>query len=87
MAELLIGDCSDESDDKMDEIAKHPFYSELFVRIGHHYKISSVLLLQNNCASSKYTSTINKNCHYTILTRSPRNMYITLQHIISIGNE
>ena len=63
------------ADDRMEEISKDSFYSELFTRLGHHYKISSFLLLQNNCLPSKNSSSINKNCHYTILTRSPRNMY------------
>lgn len=63
------------ADDRMEEISKDSFYSELFTRLGHHYKISSFLLLQNNCPPSKYSSTINKNSHYTIITRSPRNMY------------
>ena len=63
------------ADDMLREIACSPFFSELFTRMSHHYRITSILLLQNTASQGKFGSTLSKNCHYTFLMRSPRDQY------------
>lgn len=60
------------ADDKLTEINKSDFGSNLFTRLSHHLNISTVLLLQNATLKGKAASDISKSCHYNVLMRSPR---------------
>lgn len=60
------------ADDKMTDINKSDYGSDLFTRLSHHLGITTILLLQNGTLHGKAASDIAKNCHYNILMRSAR---------------
>lgn len=60
------------ADDMMHEINDDKYGSELFTRLSHHLRLSTILLLQNATLQGKASSDIAKNCHYNILMRSAR---------------
>lgn len=62
-------------DDMMAELCSNSFILSLFTRLSHHLNISTILLLQSHTIPNKFSSILNKNCHYTILMRSPRDAY------------
>ena len=62
-------------DDKMTTLMTDPFMSHLFTTSSHHYNCSTVLILQNVNCLGKNKSTLSKNCHYSVLMRSPRDYY------------
>jgi hypothetical protein len=62
------------ADDMLADIVNSEFCSELFLRLSHHLKCTSILLVQNNI-SGKYGSNLTKNCHYTFLLKSARDNF------------
>lgn len=62
-------------DDMITEIGNNPFISDVFTRLSHHLKISTILLVQNLSSPSKYQSTISRNAHVSVLMKSPREAY------------
>jgi hypothetical protein len=63
------------ADDMLNEIRHSSFCTELFVRMSHHLKLTTLLILQDATIGNKFGSTLNKNSHYSILMRSPRDQY------------
>jgi hypothetical protein len=59
-------------DDMLNELGKSTFVSDLVTKLGHHMKVTSILITQNNGFGGKYKSNITKNTHYNILMHSPR---------------
>lgn len=45
----------------------------LFTETSHHSKVNVWLLLQNLFMNQKYSTTISRNAHYFVFTKSPRN--------------
>lgn len=62
-------------DDMLTEIGNNPFISEVFTRLSHHLRVSTILLLQNLSLPSKFHSTISRNAHVSVLMKSPREAY------------
>ena len=62
-------------DDKMEQLMRDSFMSHLFTRSSHHHKCTTILLLQNSTCNGKNKADFTKNCHYSILMRSPRDHY------------
>ena len=71
-------------DDKGSDAASSNFIAELFTRIAHHKRITSILLLQNSNLKGRFAGDILRNSHYNILMRggkeahSIRNLGISL---------
>jgi hypothetical protein len=63
------------ADDMLTEIAHSAFCSDLFLRLCHHLQITTILILQSGNLGTKFGSNLIKNCHYTILLRSPKDQY------------
>lgn len=47
-------------------------HSELSTVVGHHYVVSSAIITQNLFHQNKEFRTMSLNCHYLVLTKSPR---------------
>ena len=62
-------------DDMLTELCANSFILSLFTRLSHHLNISTILLLQSHSIPNKFSSILNRNCHYTILMRSPRDAH------------
>ena len=62
-------------DDMMSEIGSSDFIRDVFTRLSHHLKVSTILLLQNATAPGKYNSTLCRNAHVSVLMKSPREAY------------
>lgn len=58
-------------DDKIMELAQSPTMAQSFVRLNHHLRMSSFILLQSsNMSGAKYASEIIRNAHYTIMFKA-----------------
>lgn len=62
-------------DDMMSEIGSSEFVRDVFTRLSHHLKVSTILLLQNATAPGKYNATLCRNAHVSVLMKSPREAY------------
>ena len=62
-------------DDMMSDIASNSFIRDVFTRLSHHLRISTILLLQNVNAPGKHHSTLCTNVHVSVLMKSPREAY------------
>ena len=60
------------ADDKASEIGKNYFFTELLTRMGHYYKVSSILIVQDGCLPGKMKSVLTKIFHIDVLMRSGR---------------
>lgn len=59
--------CFDDLQQQIDESIVN-----IFTTLSHHKNLSCVLVLQNLFLDSRNARNIAKNCHYTVLFRSPR---------------
>lgn len=62
-------------DDMLDEIMDNEFICNLFTRLSHHFRITTILLLQNFSANGKFRSTLCKNAHVNIMMKSARDNF------------
>lgn len=62
-------------DDMMSEIGSSEFVRDVFTRLSHHLKVSTILLLQNATSPGKYNATLCRNAHVSVLMKSPREAY------------
>lgn len=62
-------------DDLISEIGSSSFISDVFTRLSHHLKTSTILLVQNLSMPGKFTSTLCRNAHVSVLMKSPREAY------------
>ena len=62
-------------DDMLSELSNNSFIMALFTRLSHHYNLSTILMLQNHTIAGKSSGVLNKNVHYNLLLRSPRDSY------------
>ena len=62
-------------DDMLTEIMNNEFICNLFTRLSHNFKVTTVLLLQNISMNGKYRSMLCKNAHVNVLMRSARDNY------------
>ncbi len=60
------------ADDQGDHIEKSVFFRSLLCRLGHHCRMSTFCLLQDENLSSRTSSVLKKNFHVSIILRSPR---------------
>ena len=60
------------ADDKASDISSSPFFMDLLVRMGHHYKMSNCLIVQDATMPGKTKSVLAKNVHVNVMMRSPR---------------
>lgn len=60
-------------DDLMDDVASQPTLSRLFTQGCHHRQVSVFFLTQNLYFGGKHQTTICRNAHYYVFTRSPAN--------------
>lgn len=60
-------------DDLMEEVAKEPTVCRLFTQGCHHRNLSTFFLTQNLYFGGKYGTTLSRNSHYYIFTKSPGN--------------
>lgn len=64
-------------DDLFSELCKSSFAVDLFTRISHHLKVSTVLLMQDlSAGGSRIAGSLARNTHYHCLTSAARNYYI-----------
>ena len=59
-------------DDKASEMSNGVFFMDLLSRMGHHLKMSNVVLVQDPSLSGKMKSVLTKNFHVNVMMRSPR---------------
>lgn len=60
-------------DDKGSEMkSQEEFFTALCTRLGHHHKLSAILLIQDAGMNGKLKSTLARNCHVNILMKSPK---------------
>ena len=62
-------------DDMIREIGSNGFICDVFTRLSHHLKLSTILLVQNLSMPGKYNSTLCRNAHVSILMKSAREAY------------
>lgn len=60
-------------DDLMDQLAKQSMLCTLFTQGCHHRKLCVFFLTQNLYYGGKHQTTICRNAHYYVFTRSPAN--------------
>ena len=59
-------------DDKASDITDNAFFMDLLVRMGHHYKMTNCLVVQDASMPGKTKSVLAKNIHVNIMMRSAR---------------
>lgn len=62
-------------DDMMSDIASNSFMRDVFTRLSHHLRMSTILLLQNMTNPGKHHSTLCTNVHVSVLMKSPREAF------------
>lgn len=64
-------------DDLFSELCKSSFAVDLFTRISHHLRVSTILLMQDlSAGGSRIAGSLARNTHYHCLTSAARNYYI-----------
>lgn len=58
-------------DDLADDALKNETFARLFTCYGHHWRIINIFITQNMFLKGPLSTTINRNAHYFILTRTP----------------
>lgn len=58
-------------DDLADDALKNETFARLFTCYGHHWRIINIFITQNMFSKGPLSTTINRNAHYYILTRTP----------------
>lgn len=61
--------CDDKGAEMKD---REDFFIALCTRLGHHYNMSTIILIQDAGMNGKLKSTLARNCHVNILMRSPK---------------
>lgn len=61
-------------DDLMDQMSQNNTLCKLFTQGCHHKKMCTFFLTQNLYFGGKYQTTVNRNTHYYVFTRSPANL-------------
>ncbi len=59
-------------DDLTAEIADDLLTAKLFTQKAHHLRLTTVYINQNLFPKGRYSVTINRNTHYTVLMKNPR---------------
>ena len=60
------------ADDKASEIGNNPFFMDLLVRMGHHYRLTNCLVVQDASLPGRMKSVMAKNFHVNVMMRSER---------------
>lgn len=60
-------------DDLMEQVAQEPTVCRLFTQGCHHRNLSTFFLTQNLYFGGKYSTTLSRNAHYYVFTKSPGN--------------
>jgi len=59
------------TDDLMDKAVKSDEFGKLFTVFGHHKSILNFFISQNPFLQGPLATTLNRNCHYFVLLKSP----------------
>ena len=59
-------------DDLMEELGNDKRVLDLFTKDSHHRGITALYLTQDLFPPGKFSKTINRNAHYAICSKSPR---------------
>lgn len=58
-------------DDLADDALKNETFARLFTCYGHHWRIINIFITQNMFYKGPLSTTINRNAHYFLLTKTP----------------